>query len=131
MDVAAGTEHALVPTFLLQPLVENALRHGLQHRLAATSPGQRGLLTIQSGRDGDRLVLTVRDNGVGVADDVSARRRSASVSARRASGSRASTAIATRSRCAALPEGGTEVRITLPFRAAPAEVAQHAHGCGC
>ena len=30
----------------------------------------------------------------------------------------------------ALPEGGTEVRITLPFRAGLPEVAQHAHAAG-
>jgi len=30
----------------------------------------------------------------------------------------------------ALPEGGTEVRITLPFRAGPPEVAEHAHAAG-
>ena len=129
VDVAAGTEHALVPTFLLQPLVENALRHGLQHRLAATSPGQRGLLTIQSGRDGDRLVLTVRDNGVGVGDDVSPAGFGIGLGAtcERLAGlypDRHTFAMR------ALPEGGTEVRITLPFRLAPAEVAHHAKAAG-
>jgi two-component system, LytTR family, sensor kinase len=129
VNVAAGTEHALVPTFLLQPLVENALRHGLQHRLAATSPGQRGLLTIESGRDGDRLVLTVRDNGVGVGDDVSPAEFGIGLGAtcERLAGlypDRHTFAMR------ALPEGGTEVRITLPFRLAPAEVAQHAKAAG-
>jgi two-component system LytT family sensor kinase len=120
IEVAPGTEDALVPTFLLQPIVENALRHGLG------GVQQHGVLTIQSRRDGDRLVLTVRDNGVGVAEGVSpagfgiglgatCERLAGLYPDRHTFGMRA------------LPEGGTEVRITLPFHLAAAEVAQHAH----
>ena len=51
---------ATVPTLLLQPIVENALTHGLgAHR----GPGE---LEIDCRRVGDRLVLTVQDNGVGM-----------------------------------------------------------------
>ena len=129
VDVAAGTEHALVPTFLLQPLVENALRHGLQHRLAATSPGQRGVLAIRSARAGDRLVLVVRDDGVGVPDGLGADAFGIGLGAtceRLAHLYGEQHTFAMR----ALPEGGTEVRITLPFRAGPPEVAEHAHAAG-
>jgi two-component system, LytTR family, sensor kinase len=49
-----------VPRFLLQPLVENALRHGIG-RLAGA-----GLLEITAKHDRDKLVLTVRDNGPGL-----------------------------------------------------------------
>jgi len=50
---------AAVPEFLLQPLVENALRHGLAKRVTAT------LLKIEARREGDELVLTVTDDGPG------------------------------------------------------------------
>ncbi len=120
IDVAPGTEEARVPTFLLQPIVENALRHGLD------GVQQRGLLTIQARRDGDRLALTVRDNGVGVAPGVSPSAFGIGLGAtcERLAGLYPDChTFAMR----ALPEGGTEVRITLPFHVAPAEVAQHAH----
>lgn len=120
IDVAPGTEDARVPAFLLQPIVENALRHGLG------GVQQRGVLTIQSRRDGDRLVLTVRDNGVGVAEGVSPAGFGIGLGAtcERLAGlypDRHTFVMR------ALLEGGTEVRITLPFHLAPAEVAQHAH----
>jgi two-component system LytT family sensor kinase len=51
---------ALVPEFLLQPLVENALRHGLAKRVTAT------LLRIEAIREGDTLVLSVVDGGPGL-----------------------------------------------------------------
>lgn len=50
---------AAVPEFVLQPLVENALRHGLAKRVTAT------LLRIEARREGDDLVLSVIDDGPG------------------------------------------------------------------
>jgi two-component system LytT family sensor kinase len=53
---------AAVPEFLLQPLVENAVRHGLARREGAT------LLRIEARREGAQLVLSVTDDGPGPAD---------------------------------------------------------------
>jgi len=59
--VDPGVLNAAVPDFLLQPLVENALRHGLAKRVEAT------LLKIEARREGDDLVLAVIDDGPGPA----------------------------------------------------------------
>jgi signal transduction histidine kinase len=54
---------AVIPTLLLQPLVENAIRHG------AVPNGGVAEVEIAATRDGDRLHLEVRDNGPGVTAD--------------------------------------------------------------
>jgi signal transduction histidine kinase len=59
-EVEGDAMTGVVPTFLLQPLVENALRHGL-----APKPGP-GTIEILATRVGDRLHLTVKDDGVGL-----------------------------------------------------------------
>jgi two-component system LytT family sensor kinase len=51
--------NARVPSFLLQPLVENALRHGIAN-LSGT-----GQLSVEAKRDGARIRMAVRDNGPG------------------------------------------------------------------
>jgi hypothetical protein len=56
-DVPEALQGALVPEFILQPLVENAIRHGLARRLSATD------LIITARRKGEVLILTVRDHG--------------------------------------------------------------------
>jgi LytS/YehU family sensor histidine kinase len=58
-DIEPGVLHAAVPDFILQPLVENALRHGLAKRVTAT------MLRVAARRDGDQLVLSVEDDGPG------------------------------------------------------------------
>jgi hypothetical protein len=58
-DIAPDTTDALVPTFLLQPLVENAIHHGIAPR---TGPGR---VEVRARRSRDALVLEVRDNGLG------------------------------------------------------------------
>ena len=52
---------ATVPHFILHPLVENAIRHGV-----AARPGA-GRIDVEATRDGATLVLSVRDDGPGLA----------------------------------------------------------------
>ncbi|HKU90787.1 MAG TPA: histidine kinase [Steroidobacteraceae bacterium] len=61
---AAGSE--AVPSLLLQPLLENAIRHGL----APVREG--GCVTVQARRDGERLHLSIEDDGVGLRSDLRA-----------------------------------------------------------
>ena len=59
-DVQAETLHALVPNLLLQPLVENAIKHGIGPR---PTPGQ---IAVRARINGAMLELDVQDNGVGL-----------------------------------------------------------------
>lgn len=52
---------ALVPNLILQPIVENALEHGASRTV-------EGRVEIAARREGDHLVLSVRDNGPGLAE---------------------------------------------------------------
>ena len=58
-DISPETQQALVPYLILQPLVENAVRHGIEPR------EDLGLLQICASRKNGRLELVVRDNGEG------------------------------------------------------------------
>jgi two-component system LytT family sensor kinase len=58
-QVPPDLRSARVPTFVLQPLVENAIRHGIAKRTEA------GRIEIAARRAGDQLVLTVTDDGPG------------------------------------------------------------------
>jgi len=60
-DVAADVRRCLVPSLVLQPLVENAITHGLAARAAA------GRIDVSCARLGDRLVIEVADDGAGLA----------------------------------------------------------------
>ncbi len=67
LDVAPETRSARVPALMLQPLVENALRHG------EPAPPQVARITVKAEREGERLRLTVVDNGPGFLDPEAAR----------------------------------------------------------
>ena len=61
-DIEKGVEQAMVPTMLLQPIIENSIKHGVSKSESG------GTITISVQRDGDKLVLEVRDDGPGVVD---------------------------------------------------------------
>lgn len=63
IDVEPGLFDALVPNLILQPLVENAIRHGIARRSTA------GDLRITVTRDDDRILLSVGDDGPGLGAD--------------------------------------------------------------
>jgi sensor histidine kinase YesM len=60
MEIEPDTLDARVPNLILQPLVENAIRHGIAPRSAP------GWIEIRAARDGETLQLQVRDNGPGL-----------------------------------------------------------------
>lgn len=60
MEIAPEVQRASVPSFLLQPLVENAVRHGIAKRADA------GLVEVRARREGGEVIITVRDDGPGL-----------------------------------------------------------------
>ena len=60
MQVDDDLVDARVPGFLIQPLAENAIRHGLAPRIAA------GCVTVTVAAQQDELRVQVRDDGVGL-----------------------------------------------------------------
>ena len=63
LDIDPETTKAMVPNLILQPLTENALRHGIARR------ADSGLLGISSAVQNGQLRLTVYDDGAGLPDD--------------------------------------------------------------
>jgi len=63
LDIDPATTKALVPNLILQPLTENALRHGFGRS------ADSGLVGISSAVEDGHLRLTVYDNGAGLPDD--------------------------------------------------------------
>lgn len=59
VDLPAELADAEAPSLILQPLVENAVKHGVH------APGQKTRIEIAARRDGDSLVVQVSDNGPG------------------------------------------------------------------
>jgi LytS/YehU family sensor histidine kinase len=59
-DIDPSTSKALVPNLLLQPLLENALRHGIGRSTEA------GSIRISSAKENGRLSIVVADNGAGL-----------------------------------------------------------------
>lgn len=104
---------AEVPCLLLQPLVENALQHGID----ALATG--GTLRVTARRLQDQLELTVTDNGPGLPSDFLP--DACNGIGLRNTRARLERLYAAQQRFAICRgnHGGTEVRILLPFRASP------------
>jgi two-component system, LytTR family, sensor kinase len=111
IEVDPETLDARLPNLILQPLVENAVRHGIGPHAAP------GLIEIFARREDNKLELQIRDNGTGLPDDKSAQIKEGVGLAN------------TRARLEQLygadyrfdlynsDKGGLVVRLTIPFRA--------------
>jgi LytS/YehU family sensor histidine kinase len=62
-DIDPATLQAFVPTLLLQPLVENAIKHGVARKAGA------GHIDVKARREHDKLWMEIRDDGVGLSED--------------------------------------------------------------
>ncbi|MGA7791541.1 MAG: histidine kinase [Candidatus Acidiferrales bacterium] len=62
-QIDENTLDAFVPSMLLQPIVENALKHGLAAKLGG------GELTIRTESQDGRLIIAIEDNGVGISEE--------------------------------------------------------------
>jgi len=107
-DVQPATLGALVPDLILQPLVENAIRHGVSPNAGT------GRIDVRSRRDGDWLTLEIRDNGAGLAEG-GARPDGIGLTTTRARlerlyGDRHELTLEN------LPQGGCVARIRIPFQ---------------
>jgi two-component system LytT family sensor kinase len=111
----------LLPNLVLQPLVENAIKHGISRR---TTPG---LVRIQVGRTADRLRIEIADDGP---DN---QPQDATVTDMKKPGGIGMTNTRARLdrlygtdyqlRMSPRPEGGTVVALNLPWRPAPATLS--------
>jgi two-component system LytT family sensor kinase len=116
LDIAPETLDCRIPNLLLQPLVENSVRHGI------SKSSNLGMIRIFTRKISDRLLIVVSDNGPGLAKNGNGKPATANF------GLGLST---TRSRLEFLygqeqtfvlnnlPEGGLEVRISLPWHFDP------------
>ncbi len=59
-EIAPDTLDIIVPSMLLQPIVENAIKHGLSRKIGP------GCLTLRSRRENGRAIIEVEDDGMGM-----------------------------------------------------------------
>jgi two-component system LytT family sensor kinase len=121
IDVPVRLRNIRVPTLLLQPLVENAVKHGIAHKLIGGEVAIRA--SVDRADDGRRqLSLVVRDTGAGTTSEALQQGRDAGVGLRNVErrlacqyGNRASLSIRT------APGEGTLVEIRMPVDVTSAE----------
>ncbi|HEX5215797.1 MAG TPA: sensor histidine kinase [Vicinamibacterales bacterium] len=106
IDVAAECANVLVPPLLLQPIVENAVMHGVAPKR------EGGTVAISARRAGDRLEVRIDDDGPGVAADAADGIGLSTTRARLQALGHPAAVLAISSR----PGGGTRAVITLPWR---------------
>jgi len=110
-EIAPEVKYASVPCLLVQPLVENAIRHGISRRASG------GTVIVSAQRVGNRLELRVLDDGVGLPPGWTLENSGGlglSVTRQRLAGLYLDreTSFAVNRRAS----GGTEVEISLPLR---------------
>jgi sensor histidine kinase YesM len=139
IDVAPSLRALSIPSLLVQPLVENAVKHGIAPSVtggevivAAFLESDAGA-PVQSQSQGDQLRLSIRDTGVGTTDSVLARGRARGVGISSVEHRlRVHYGAAASLRISSLPDVGTTVDLVIPVfggRKGPAahDQASHSH----
>ena len=108
LEIADDVRDARVPSFVLQPLVENAIRHGIAPR------SEGGRIEITASRRDGQLTMLVQDNGqgfagTGVREGLGLRNTRARLQQLYGAGDRLTLTQA--------PGGGTVVTLNIPFHA--------------
>lgn len=116
IDVEPAVGSALVPPLILQPLVENAVEHGVARRRKG------GRIDILARREDERLTIHVQDDGPGLDEEDSNRGDGVGLATTRSRlearhGKEASLEVKNRA------GGGVVATLALPFRVSPTETA--------
>jgi LytS/YehU family sensor histidine kinase len=111
VSLPAALRETLVPHLLLQPVVENSITHSLRDH------ARRAEIRIAATREGDRLRLTIEDNGPGIREDAAVSGNGIGLANTQARlrhlyGDRQRLTLANRA------EGGLRLTIELPWRTA-------------
>ena len=122
MDVAPEVKYAAVPSMFIQPLVENAIRHGISRRASG------GTVVVRAKPLGDRLEIRVLDDGVGLPFGWRLEQSEGlglSITRQRIAGlhPNGTSRFAVKNRI----EGGTEVEVSLPLRLVGDEKSERAY----
>ncbi len=120
IEIAPETLDARVPNLILQPIVENAIRHGIVARAAA------GRIEIRSGLSNNTLRLQVKDNGPGLSStqDSGGKLRGGFGLANTRARLEQLYGAAHRLEMSDAVEGGFEVTLEIPFEKASARAEQ-------
>jgi len=110
IDIASDVWEAVVPPFVLQPLIENAVRHAIAPRESG------GAITIEGGRSGDTLRVSIVDDGPGVGEG--SRRNGNGRIGLANTRDRLRVLYGDRGQLALVnvPGGGTRATVEIPFR---------------
>jgi two-component system, LytTR family, sensor kinase len=109
INITPEVQQALVPSMFLQPLVENAIRHGLSPRAGG------GTITLQARRQDDKLFVGVLDDGVGL-PKVPQQNEGLGLSVTRERIAGLHPAGSSQFSIHSRPEGGTAVEVSFPLR---------------
>jgi two-component system LytT family sensor kinase len=109
LDIAEATLEASVPNMILQPIVENAIKHGISPR------AEGGRIAISAERSNGSLSITVEDDGLGISGNMQDIREGVGISntrkrLRHLYGDQQQFDLS------ASNSGGVMVRIDMPFR---------------
>ncbi|HUQ98980.1 MAG TPA: histidine kinase [Gemmatimonadaceae bacterium] len=120
-NIEDGVRAALVPSLILQPLVENAIRHGISPRAGA------GYVQVTARRLGDKLAISIVDDGVGVRARRSRERSRGTGLGLTNTATRLNHLYGENHEFQSGPqeEGGYSVRITIPFKLGRLSPAKH------